>query len=530
MAGEEGDELWKTLSRIADELTSDNLRDIKNLCQELKLRTGLQAADGSHALLRLLQEHQLVTIENTSVLEKLLVEVGRQDLVNEHLGESIKWLTDWLKEKYEHCFANFKPLPWNEQFQLHLKDVYTRLVVERRGVQTTLLKTGEELKSELDIFHKLHESHEKRVIVKGSPAIGKSVFVRKLAYDWACGILQRFDLVFLIALRHVKNKSLIDVVFEQLLPCDAAISKLQLYHYIKHHSESVLFLFDGYDELNPDQEKNELEVYKVIQGTLFPSTTSVTTTRPHEHDKELSQINIWFEIKGFSEANYREYIQKYFISDSETGYRLIKEVRQLKFDFDDSFLCNPLYVSFLCVLWEDSKDSTQTAQLPRLITDLYSKIYDCILKRQRAKDAEQLESIQKAATKLASDVYNVFTSIKSEGNHLILRQKEISDEISLSLGFLVKDIETVSNAETNIHYFFHRTWQEYFIAMHISRNIERNDDVREVLRRLILFPESNSQILRFVCGIMKEKAEIALQIFASVYKDLNRSKIDADNS
>nr|XP_006820396.1 PREDICTED: uncharacterized protein LOC102806452 [Saccoglossus kowalevskii] len=115
-------------------------------------------------------------------------------------------------------------VPWNDDLSLQLADVYTKLRVAKVGKRGGFT-TGEIVENSTDIFNRSvqQRTSSRRIRVEGAPAIGKSIFCRKLAYDWACGEFDQFKVVLLIELRHVRQRKIVDVIFDQLLPIDAKI-------------------------------------------------------------------------------------------------------------------------------------------------------------------------------------------------------------------------------------------------------------------------------------------------------------------
>ncbi|XP_070538184.1 NACHT, LRR and PYD domains-containing protein 6-like [Ptychodera flava] len=534
------------LHDIAQNITEDKLDEMKHLLYPTDLKPttkaiparDLKAIRKAEDLFDKMIDLRLLTRDNTDLLKDLLTNVGLKKLADavkdalEPKKEDISQLASHLKELYKTKFANFNPLPWNPNFKISLKEVYTQLVV-KKTVGASRFNTGENVKREADIFTSFSQGEYcKRIVVKGDPAMGKSVFCRKLAYDWSCGELQRFESVFLIQLKYcqMNQHNIEDIVFDQLLPADFKFTREQLRHYIKNETGSILFIFDGYDEMIADIKTKHSVVGQIIRQKLLYSCTALITTRPHEQEKDLEDCNLWFGIKGFDEEKYQLYMQKYFQGREHFANGLIEEVKNFKFEFDPTLLCNPLNVSFLCAIWEDvASDEHRELRFPQKITDLYTEIYDCVISRFCNRDQGQSrQNAEKVALALARDTHRVYTSKNREEKVLQFSDHDIEDTVSIKLGFLVQDVSVSRTQPRNIYFFIHRTWQEYFLALHISKVIQGDSDVRNFVERMMESPENNSPTIRFLSGLLKADASTLFEIFAHKLQRIQAKRSDDD--
>ena len=86
-----------------------------------------------------------------------------------------------------------------------------------------------------------------RILIKGDPGIGKTTFTHKLAYDWATGNLNNFELVLVIKLKFAeKDQSLESMIKFQIESIGASnISDEKLQQYLKSGKDRVLLVLDG---------------------------------------------------------------------------------------------------------------------------------------------------------------------------------------------------------------------------------------------------------------------------------------------
>ncbi|XP_070536468.1 uncharacterized protein [Ptychodera flava] len=201
------DEFIKLLFRTAQDLGKDELDLLKFLCRNLKsmeiLKGEIEDVHHARDLFQKLLDRKLISADDCRLLADLLRQINRVDLAENispvkpyNVTESIKWLQKYLQEKYKRHYKDFKPIPWNTDVSLSLTEIYTRLKVIKIN-KGWRFKQGDTIENELEIFqNKDAELPCRRIAIEGAPAMGKSTFCRKLAYDWACGKLPQFQLLF----------------------------------------------------------------------------------------------------------------------------------------------------------------------------------------------------------------------------------------------------------------------------------------------------------------------------------------------
>nr|XP_006814020.1 PREDICTED: nucleotide-binding oligomerization domain-containing protein 2-like [Saccoglossus kowalevskii] len=264
------------------------------------------------------------------------------------------------------------PVPWCEDgFQLQLQDVYTQLEINERNKQGVEIK-GVDFQECLSQDNPTH-----RILVEGEPGGGKSTLLRKLALDWANGTkpMKRYDLVVLLELRQItKHSTIIDLIFDQLLPEDSNIGKQNLHNYLNKHRDSVLILLDGADEL---KELFKSEIMKIVEGKLLRECIVIITSRAIGLGQLNRHVHKHYIIKRLSVDNINLYIQKFF-NDDEQANKLTNDIEERDIE---SFASNPLNLALICILYEDC-DKT----LPTKLSELYYLLTVCAYKRYCLKN------------------------------------------------------------------------------------------------------------------------------------------------
>ncbi|XP_070537046.1 NACHT, LRR and PYD domains-containing protein 6-like [Ptychodera flava] len=511
------DPFIKILHRISEDISEEKFQSLKRLCKKHIPTRSLEKLSTPMDLFIELMDQGKISEDDPTMLVEMLNEVklhdqakklhsgsqcNRGDLV---LNEKTEKLMKFLKDLYKRHYSSVQPIPWNDDLKLELKDIYTRLEV--REVRRGSAKVGKDLNNLHDIFKApIEGEHARRVRIEGPPAMGKSTLCRKLAYDWSCNKLNQFTLVFFLEMRHVSEGQVVDEIFNQLLTKDTDISKTELLELISQEQESVLFLFDGLDELEKST-LNSSDIPDHINEKYYSWCTILITTRPRLCDQYLKECDLYLTVKGFTSKDTEGYIQKYFRNSEEKGEKLIDEIKKRKSEMSQKFikdlLRNPLHISFLCIFWEEDSSEAEL-HFPETLSGLYSEILNCILKRYCIKEKITLDgqgeipkSILDDRNKLAFDSFKAYTADRSE-----FTENDISSKRSLDLGFLVKDLGHSKIKVKEIYFFYHRTWLEFFAALQIAFSLQKGQI--DILRTFLQNPNEHITLLKFLAGITDE--------------------------
>ncbi|XP_070555276.1 uncharacterized protein [Ptychodera flava] len=476
---------------LAKNITEDTFGNLKQLYEEEIGAWKIEKITEPRDLLNELVKCGIILEKDPSKLVEVFRSVGRVDLVNKvkeyikkraipHTSDGdkrfdfsqqeVKDLVRDIKRYYLKEAAKFQPLPWNEELVLDLGDVYTNLVVIN-----TRRKTGSDARQPLQdicsIFKNTRGHSSQRISVEGAPAIGKSIFCRKLAMDWVNGKLEQFKLLILVEMRYVTDQALEKYILDQFLQHDTDFTRQSLSDIMKLNANSILFVFDGLDEFDP-QVRSSSDVCKIISRKLLSQSTVLVTSRPHECDVDLKHFDARFTIKGFTFDHVKEYIRRYFESQTDTADDLINKLSQYE-GIADGFLSVPLHVAFICLLFEDGQKGKE---FPKTKAKLYNEILQCFLKRYCMKNSIMLayENIpQNVADSVAQLSQLAFEALKESKNSF--KEERIKPPSLLSLGLFVQDRGRFKTEPVKEYQFCHKTWQEFFCAKYLFDNVDRSD-------------------------------------------------------
>ena len=433
-----------------------------------------------------------------------------------------------LKKEYKRR-SQLRPLLWDNNIQLPIEQVYTRLKIVSRG--NLAIQINDDDVNVFDIFKVPDIGEDVITIVEGSPRIGKTTFCLKLAYDWAQGNIPsecsfpKFEFLFLLKCRDIDG-DIMESISEQLLPRDMEKSMEKLLHLMKdiHNQERlILIILDGLDEL---PEKSRYHVDELLNRRILPFCYVLATTRQKRGIEVRKSVVFDFhlEIKGYTESDAITYVRRHFetIGQAPKGERLLTEMEQNT--MLHALRNNPLNLLLLCVIFED-----YDGKLPTSRTELYEVIVQCLLRRYCAKHSlevpEDNNTLQKrfeedvlALGELAwTCLLNDRQSFR-EGE-LVGREVKNQNLVARKIGLLDKEESLKRISPQHEYWFLHKTFQEYLAAAFITHKLLKGElNVFEYTTFDDLV-EKYSQVFLFVSGMLGEKATVLFTQIGETLKE-----------
>ncbi|XP_022111644.1 NACHT, LRR and PYD domains-containing protein 3-like [Acanthaster planci] len=404
-----------------------------------------------------------------------------------------------LKKIYTTTGSYVQMLPWIDDDQKHIMDIYTKLQLEKDRECDLKGDVG----SYSDVFKiKSREGHPiNRAIFRGTPGIGKTTLFDKIAYDWATGataLLKRFKFVFVLKMRYLNQKSdLIDALFDQLLH-SAEISKADLTAFITARAGEVLFLLDGFNEFMTDDlvEKNFSSILKTLNRKgEYKDCCAFVSTRPSHYDKLVKKCLIQrpfalVNMLGFSDKDIKTYAKKFYSDDHSKANGLLKRIGSSHVLVD--LAKSPMLLLLMCVLWKESSN------LPETMSWLYNKVVKYIFNRKTSMSPAQISNLVIGIGRIALD------GLLSLNQRLSFEEADFDKDVldkALKAGILtservVRGLDVCKNV-----YFFHKTFQEFCAGKYYqSLNAEETEEKLERFFRKDRNLRKFEYLLRFCCG------------------------------
>ena len=393
-----------------------------------------------------------------------------------------------------------------------MNDIFTRLkIVNREKTRGTL--TDDEITNMTAIFRPHPKCQKPRkVLIEGDPGMGKTTYSQKLAYDWANkqnewdASFPAIEVLLLLRCNDIKS-SIWEAIDEQILSEDIdEKAKETFFKYIKENQSKVLLLLDGLDEADP----RERDIYlSLLTCKLLPDCHVVITSR-HEVGKKVSRYcdNLW-EIVGFTEEDSKSFIRKYFQGKEHLAERFIE--RQVKHWYADSLYRNfrglsdlaknPLNLTLLCCIFEDSQEVYSEST----ITRLYIEIVLLVLRGYEEKNGlesnndQDLISVYREKLKLLGRF-----SLNSlhERKWYFEKEKDIDN-----FGFLSFQQGGTRSKPCTRCVFSHKSFQEFFAGFYLAfQVIDGQIDFADVLTDERYLKELK-EVFLFMSGIIAFKRE-----------------------
>ena len=370
-------------------------------------------------------------------------------------------------------------------------------------------------------------SEPRTVLIEGKPGIGKTTYCKKYVYDWATkkqnphDCVTNIKVVLLLKCRDIRS-NIWEAIDDQLLPRDVDEDvKQQFFQFIRANQSSILLILDGLDEL----ASIEMPIIsEILAGRVLPKCKVVATAR-HEAGVKVRQLcDTLFEVKGFTEAQAREFIAKYFEEKSELAEKLSA---QISHDENLREMCaNPLNTALLCLLCEEFGGT-----LPEKRTTLYLNIIECILRRYRKKT--ELPDTKEDLTNLYKPQLKSLGLIALNGliqDKLDFGENELGEHASdiAAFGFL-SVYPGGSKLRPSLRYaFLHKSFQECFAAFYICCEIQDKRITPEELVSNDKYFINLKQVLLFSCGILAEQTdqEAAALVLSLVNRVTNSVRVE----
>ncbi|XP_063295292.1 NACHT, LRR and PYD domains-containing protein 3-like isoform X2 [Pelobates fuscus] len=358
------------------------------------------------------------------------------------------------------------------------------------------------------------------VVLQGPAGIGKTMTVQKIMLDWASGNLyqDRFHFIFYISCREINH-------FTDNISIGTHISRsngLQCQHNliksIFEDAEKILFIIDGFDELefplgneaeiniDPFQETpKEILLNCLFRKQIFGKSSLIITTRPYTLEKlrEIIRLSRYVEIMGFTGENREKYVFNFFESkqQAEKALSLLKQNDTL------FTLCTvPITCWIVCTVLKQ-QIKKDFSLINNTTTSIYVLYLKSLIKYHGRSSSQCISSCIKKFSALAKEgVWN--QKIIFEEEDLEKHAVTVSDIASLFLNenIFQRDIETQT-----CYSFVHLSVQEFFAALYyiLSEEAESWDISQFTTSQGEVRPHFTLTV-RFLFGLANEKLKAAI--------------------
>ena len=433
-------------------------------------------------------------------------------------------IIEGIRQVYLKCEGVILPVPWCDDFNFQIEDIFTRLKIvakeKTRGIATTTDVTN------MTSIFTPHECCKQPLIVliEGEPGMGKTTYCQKLVFDWAskqCGewdeSFPRVDVLLFLRCRSIKC-TLWNAVEEQILPDEIKPGEKEMFfQFLKENPSKVLLVLDGLDEAHPQK----LEMFlKLIQRKQLPGCYVVLTSRQETGNKVRRYADTLLEIVGFTTTDAECYIRKYFQHAEHLAKDLISKVKFIK-DLRE-LTRNPLNTLLLCVIFEDLKGI-----LPTNRTQLYLEIVRFILRRYESRNGlsnrgKDLLLVYKKELMILGQI--ALDSLCKKELYFDDHKGDMKESLLKKFGFLSIQSGGSKRAPCDRYGFFHKSFQEFFSGFFLAFSvIDGVTNCHSVVTDERYMGEL-IYVFKFMSGIVAwQSEETALSILQSVASIVNET-------
>lgn len=414
-------------------------------------------------------------------------------------------ITQLIRRDYKKVM--FCPFPWCEdELQYKLENIFTRLQIVSKTKERS--RPTDAFVNMTDVFKPHADCKNPRVVlVEGNPAMGKTTYCQKLAYDWSLSRIPadswfpKVEMLLLLKCRdmNVGILNIQEAIDDQLLPKDVDGSeKENFFDFIRANQPRILLVLDGLDEL---KHKDLFQgLLPLIQGKVLSNIYLLLTARLEMGAKVRRYCDSLLQIVGYSKDDAISYIEQYFRnhSDPTLAQKLkdkIADDNQLK-----ELTTSPMNTALLCLLCEETNGIFPTKQ-----TELYECLVSCAIRRYCAKRGDNLGDDN--PSERYRDQLNQLGKMAFEAllkDRVYFSGEEMKSGDFLQLCFVTHEPSRSKMKPTQCYAFTHKTFQEYFAALYLTNQVLTDSKEGEALL-LRVSPVDNWQVWEFLFPLIAKK-------------------------
>ncbi|MDV8071140.1 NACHT domain-containing protein [Rhodococcus sp. IEGM 1366] len=348
-----------------------------------------------------------------------------------------------------------------------------------------------------------------RIVIVGDPGGGKTTLTSKIAGDLASGKLSIEGLAdqlvpFVIVLREFgshhreKKGSVVDYIVEKsrtVYQVDLEISTVQFLL----DTGRIFVIFDGLDELLEPQDRKDIAEIIDTFSWMNPMVHVLTTSRRigYAHNPMDHDVFVKLTLGAFNSKQVETYVQNWFTlypDGSLSEKELAAQQFMLESNHAEDIRSNPLMLGLMCTLYR------RESYIPRSRPDLYEKcstmLFESWDKNRGLFRPLRFEAhVKYALSYIANVIYDDQDLQAGVSERKLvdiattyLMGRAFSDQADAELAakelvqycqgrtWVLTEVGLSSNHEA-LFQFSHRTFLEYFAAVHIARTAVTLDDL-----------------------------------------------------
>ena len=361
------------------------------------------------------------------------------------------------------------------------------------------------------------EKRSKYFIIEGTGGIGKSMFLTHLFLSSTKKYFtdRKRIPIFVTLKEYTENTtSFVELVWSAMKEYDPSIQQTTIVEAFEN--KSVALLLDGLDEISSslrDSFDKDLEAFV----KCYPGNTVVITSRPI-HDTFLSNVRFFmYELHHLTLPQAVELIEKVHFWDDVSKKHFLEALQNGMYRSHIQFASNPLLLTIMLMTYSSFGD------FPDDMHVFYAKAYETMARlHDRTKGTFQRplhtkltpEEFAKffsqfCARTYADEVFEftdlTFTSYMDQVIKKLAPEK--TELTSRDFALDLTDNLCIMYHEGEKFYFIHRSFQEYFAAVHFASDFESKLDRVGVFFENLPHRSYSDHTFDMLYGLIPEKVE-----------------------
>ena len=396
-----------------------------------------------------------------------------------------------------------------------------------RLLQRGQVKEAAESHTEIELSHLMRADDEERkvILIEGAPGSGKSTLAWHICQQWGKGeLFTEYEVVVFVQLRDLGLQSARTVA--EILPtvhADMARDIAASLASSRRCGERVLFVLDGWDELQPDCPLHSLLMQLIEEPTHLNMHLSslIITSRPVTSGELQCYASSRVEVLGFKPEEVQEYFKACFRGDHQLYTRFVAQLREHPVLEVSCFL--PLNAMIIFVTFRASSYS-----LPHTLHGVFEKlVLSCIVRHVTDRGEAKGGIAASCLSNLPPDIEVPLSALSSLAFQGVWVNKAVFSETDLEVFHLPTDLSsTLSLVQvvesfgvcgcSKSYNFFHLQIQELLAAYHISK-LEEDEQVR-IFKELFGQPRF-AAVFQFYAAFTKLRAQGIREVLVDMLKD-----------
>lgn len=336
--------------------------------------------------------------------------------------------------------------------------------------------TKQEITIENATIEKL-ETESKYIIIEGIGGIGKSMFLTHLFLSSAQNSETSGIIPLFLSLKNYKDTTdnVVDFIWKSVCEYDSAISRKAIIEALQN--KELVLLLDGYDEIQSSaRESFQSDLEAFIKS--YNGNTIIMTSRPiYDSFVSFSKFSV-FDIKPLTKPQALELVGKLEFWDDVAKNNFMKALDSKLYSSHWEFASNPLLLTIMLMTY------SAFGEVPAKMHVFYSKAYETMARLHDASKGSfkrplhtnlTPEEFSKYFAEFCARTYRDEILEFDERSFTAYMTKVLRGSTAESSGITPHDflLDLTDNLcimyrEGSTYYFIHRSFQEYFAAVHFS--------------------------------------------------------------